>query len=1121
MVQMTVQNTQMIRQQDDSLWYKDAIIYQTHVRAFSDSNADGKGDFCGLTERLDYLQDLGVTALWLLPFYPSPLRDDGYDIADYTSIHPDYGTLDDFRVFLRESQRRGLRVITELVINHTSDQHVWFQRSRRAQPGSRWRDFYVWSDTPEKYKDARIIFKDFESSNWTWDPVANAYYWHRFFSHQPDLNYDNPEVHDAVLEAMDFWLEMGVDGLRLDAIPYLYEREGTICENLPQTHAFLKKLRTHVDQEFENRMLLAEANQWPEDAVAYFGEGDECHMSFHFPVMPRLFMAVRMEDNFPIVDILQQTPPIPENCQWATFLRNHDELTLEMVTDEERDYMYRTYARDPRARINLGIRRRLAPLLENDRRRIELLNGLLFSLPGSPVIYYGDEIGMGDNIYLGDRNGVRTPMQWSIDRNAGFSRANPQRLYLPPIVDPEYHYEAVNVELQQNNPHSLLWWMKRHIALCKRFQAFSRGSLEFLDTENSKILAFVRRCRNETILVVANLSRLPQYVLLDLSEFAGQVPVELSGRAEFPPIEAVPYHLTLGPHAFHWFSLELQQVEEPAPVVVPEERVPALTIIGPWKDIFRGQAKAALERVLPGYLGRQQWFDGRNRTVRSATITDAIPISETAYVTLVQVEYVEGLPETVVLPLTFAIGEQAYDVQRDLPQAIVARLQRQKKSEEGVLYDAMWDGSFPEALLEAIERERRFRGAAGQLLGSSTRALQEIQGQSEEVGEPSVLEAGQRSTSVVYGRQFILRLFRRLDAGVNPDLEIGRFLTERASFEKVPPVAGALEYRWNHDEPATLAVLHGFVPRQSDAWQYTLNVLGRYFEQVLTQPGEAGLEAPPLPKRTLLNLTRKDVPELANEMIGTYLEQAQILGERTAELHLALASDAEDPNFAPEPFSALYQRPLYQSIRNLIRRTFRLLRWRRNQIPETARENAREVLEREVEVLKHLHPLLDRRMTATRIRCHGNYHLEQVLYTGKDFAITDFEGEPMHSISYRRQKRSALKDVASMLYSFQSAAYTVLFDQETRGMVQAEGLAVLEKWTRFWYLWVGATFLRTYLQVASGASFLPQTRDDLRVLLHVYLMEEAAEDLNNGLNNRLDLVQIPLRSILQLMDTQT
>ena len=527
---------------DDTLWYKDAIIYEIHIRAFSDSQGDGMGDFLGLTEKLDYLEDLGVTALWLLPFYPSPLKDDGYDISDYTSIQPVFGNMHDFKTLVDEAHERGLRVITELVLNHTSDRHYWFQRARRAAAGSQWRDFYVWSDTAEKYQDARIIFKDSEYSNWSWDHVAKAYYWHRFYSHQPDLNYNNPAVRRAILRVIDFWLKLGVDGLRADAVPYLYERDGTNCENLPETHVFLKELRKHVDGKFKNRMLLAEANQWPEDAVEYLSDGDEFHMAFHFPLMPRMFMAIRMEDRFPLIDILQETPAIPETCQWAIFLRNHDELTLEMVTDEERDYMYRTYASDPAARLNLGIRRRLAPLLNNDRKKIELMNGLLFSLPGTPVIYYGDEIGMGDNFYLGDRNGVRTPMQWSPDRNAGFSQANPQRLYLPPIIDPEYHYESINVENQQNNPDSLLWWMKRTIALRKRFKAFGRGSLEFLQPKNRKVLVFLRRYQDENILVVANLSHAAQQTQLDLAEFQGRVPVELFGRTEFAPIGDGQYY---------------------------------------------------------------------------------------------------------------------------------------------------------------------------------------------------------------------------------------------------------------------------------------------------------------------------------------------------------------------------------------------------------------------------------------------------------------------------------------------------------------------------------------------------------------------------------------------------
>src|SRR5438270_362072 len=609
--------------EDDPLWYKDAIIYELHVRAFYDSNDDGIGDFVGLTQKLDYLQDLGITAVWLLPFYPSPLKDDGYDIADYTNVHPSYGTLHDFKAFLREAHRRGIRVISELVLNHTSDQHAWFQRARRARPGSLARSFYVWNNTNDKYKDARIIFKDFESSNWTWDPVANQYYWHRFYHHQPDLNFESADVRRSLLALVNSWLAMGVDGMRLDAVPYLYEQEGTNCENLPETHQFLKQLRKQIDGRFRNRMLLAEANQWPEDAIAYFGSGDECHMAFHFPVMPRMFMALRMEDRFPIIDILAQTPAIPELSQWALFLRNHDELTLEMVTDEERDYMYRTYTRDREARINLGIRHRLAPLLGNNRRRIELMNGLLFSLPGTPVIYYGDEIGMGDNIFLGDRNGVRTPMQWNSDRNAGFSRANRQRLYLPVITDPEYHYETVNVEAQQGNPHSIFSWTKRLIALRKRHRAFGRGNLELLRPENRKVLAYVRAYESEQILCIANLSRFLQAVELDLSKWKGLVPVELFSGNEKPPIGHNPYFLTLGPHAFYWFAMQPRPTPsmssdgaQPAAATPPE-----LRIVGEWTAALEVAAtKERLESILLRYFPQRRWFAGKARRVKTATI---------------------------------------------------------------------------------------------------------------------------------------------------------------------------------------------------------------------------------------------------------------------------------------------------------------------------------------------------------------------------------------------------------------------------------------------------------------------------------------------------------------------
>ncbi len=701
----------------DPLWYKDAVIYQLHVRSFYDSDGDGSGDFRGLTQKLDYLQDLGVTAVWLLPFYPSPLKDDGYDIADYTEIHKSYGTMRNFRQFIRAAHARGLRVITELVINHTSDQHPWFQRARHANPGSPERDYYVWSDTPEKYQDARIIFKDFEVSNWSWDPVAKAYYWHRFYSHQPDLNFDNPRVQRSVFELLEYWLDLGVDGLRLDAVPYLYEREGTNCENLPETHAFLKALRARVDKLFDDRMLLAEANQWPEDAIAYFGDGDECHTAFHFPVMPRLFMAIHMEDRFPIVDILQQTPAIPDECQWLIFLRNHDELTLEMVTDDERDYMYRVYAHDRQARINLGIRRRLAPLLSNNRRKIELMNGLLCSLPGTPVIYYGDEIGMGDNIYLGDRHGVRTPMQWSPDRNAGFSDANPQRLYSPVIIDSEYLFETINVETQQKNPHSLLWWMKRLIALRQNYAALRRGTIEILSPENAKILAFTRDYHDESVLVVANLSRFVQFIELDLSRVAGRRPVEMFGQTPFPVIGKSPYILTLGPHAFYWFSLEHEEAEAVVATDVDGEST-RLAVAGGWQDLVAGRPKRQFETLLRKELRRQRWFGTHARRIQALQICDAIPLGRQANrsapgLFVLRADYTDGEPENYVLTLATAWGQEQIErvVTGSLP-AVMLSVQKSATKEPGIFYDATLDRAAATALLDLMMHRRRFKGRA-------------------------------------------------------------------------------------------------------------------------------------------------------------------------------------------------------------------------------------------------------------------------------------------------------------------------------------------------------------------------------------------------------------------------
>jgi maltose alpha-D-glucosyltransferase/alpha-amylase len=1107
--------------EDDPLWYKDAIIYELHVRAFSDSDGDGVGDFPGLIEKLDYLQDLGVTAIWLLPFYPSPLRDDGYDISDYTDILPAYGTMRDFRIFVQEAHRRGLRVITELVINHTSDQHPWFQRARREKPGSRWWKFYVWSDTPEKYKEARIIFNDFETSNWAWDNVAKAYYWHRFYSHQPDLNYDTPLVRKAILNVLDFWLLLGVDGLRVDAVPYIYEREGTSCENLPETHAFLKELRKHIDEKFKNRMLLAEANQWPEDAVAYFGDGDEFHMAFHFPLMPRLFMATRMEDRFPIIDILEQTPPIPESCQWAIFLRNHDELTLEMVTDEERDYMYRVYAHDPAARLNLGIRRRLAPLLSRDRKKIELINGLLFSLPGAPVIYYGDEIGMGDNFYLGDRNGVRTPMQWSPERNAGFSRANPQRLYLPPIVDPEYHYEVVNVENQQNNPDSLLWWMKRIIALRKRFKAFGRGSLEFLYPENRKVLAFLRRYHDESILVVANLSRAAQQAHLDLAEFRGRVPVELFGGSEFAPISEGPYYITLSSYAFYWFSLEPERAGSLRPRPLPSETIAATpTIAKRGEELFEKENWSALEAVLPDYIRGRRWFRGKALHIQSSEIQDVVPMrfaDSVAYFVLIQLDYTEGEPETYALPLAIASVEQTDHIMNDYPHAVIAYLKTKGKDDgsESLLYDALVDKGFCNALLGAIGRHRRFKGESGEISALPTRVFRIARGPTKVPLESAPLRAEQSNTSVVYGNQLILKLFRRVEDGVNPELDVGRFLTEKALFAHIPPVAGALEYHRRHGKPMSLAILQGFVANEGDAWHYTIDSLGRYFERVLTHPT---VQVPFIPRKHLLYLS-KEPPPLAQETIGPYLASARLLGERTAELHLALASAPDDPGFAPEPFSTMHQNAVYHAMRSLAIRNLRLLRQRLEELPEEAKEDALKILDLEKDLVEHFELVRRRRIRASRIRCHGDYHLGQVLYTGKDFVIIDFEGEPARPLGERLLKRSPLRDVAGMIRSFHYAIHTTLLRQASTKL-RPEDLPMLEQWGQLWYVWVSATFLTSYLTAVAPARLLPEDPEELKILLDAYLLEKAVYELGYEINNRPDWVKVPLQGILQLLEVE-
>ncbi|RPI27451.1 MAG: maltose alpha-D-glucosyltransferase [Acidobacteria bacterium] len=1099
----------------DSHWCKDAIIYELHVRAFYDSNGDGIGDFAGLTQKLDYLQDLGITAIWLLPFYPSPLRDDGYDIAEYKDVHQSYGTLRDFKQFLKEAHARGLRVITELVVNHTSDQHPWFQRARRAKPGTSYRDFYVWTNDPTRFSETRIIFKDFESSNWTWDPVAGAYYWHRFYSHQPDLNYDNPAVHKAVFNTLDFWLDMGVDGMRLDAIPYLYEREGTNCENLPETHAFLKKLRAHMDAKYGDRMLLGEANQWPEDSAAYFGNGDECHMAFHFPLMPRLFMAIRTEDRFPIIDILDQTPAIPDSAQWALFLRNHDELTLEMVTDEERDYMYRVYASDPQARINLGIRRRLAPLLGNHRRKIELMKGLLFSLPGTPVLYYGDEIGMGDNIYLGDRNGVRTPMQWGPDRNAGFSRTNPQRLYLPVIIDPEYHHESINVEAQQSNPHSLLWWTKRMIGFRKRSKAFGRGSIQFLYPVNPKVLAFVRQYENETVLVLANLSRFVQCAQLDLSAFEGKNLVEVLSQNVFPPVVDHPYFFTLGPHDFFWFSVRHVRDEIG---LTSRTQIPILPEARSWKEVLEGRQRSSLESVLPEYLGTRRWFGGKARKIRAARIDDVVtfPYNDSqAYLCFILVEYIQGDAETYLLPLNFAEGERAREITRTNPQIVLARFPgRQPGDGETVVYDPLFEPQFATALLSFMHAKRSIRGNAGGLEGWTSRQAKRL-AESANGLEPYAVGAEQSNTSIVYGDEFILKVFRRLEPGINPDLELGRFLTDRG-FEHVPQVAGAIEYVRHGGQSTSLGILQTYVPNQGDAWEYTLEVLKRYFERVLAKSAQER-EKMAGPDGHLFSLLHGEIPREKQEIVGTYLESARILGQRTGEMHVALASEKEDPEFAPEPYTTLSQRSLFQSLRSLSTQVLDLLRSRLSYLPESIRGEAQALAQDAERIVDTFKSLLEQKINAARIRIHGDYHLGQVLYTGKDFVIIDFEGEPARPLGERRLKRSPLRDVAGMLRSFDYAVHNALRVQQANGLIRSEDVALLEPLAELWNTWVSVAFLKSYLDVASQGGFLPDNADDLELLLKVFVLEKAIYELGYELNNRPDWVSIPLRGIRELI----
>jgi maltose alpha-D-glucosyltransferase / alpha-amylase len=1097
---------------DNLLWYRNAIIYQMHVRSFCDSDADGIGDFNGLISKLDYLEELGVTAIWLLPFYPSPLKDDGYDIADYTAVNPVYGSIDDARRFIAIAHRRQIRVITELVINHTSDQHPWFQRARRAPKDSPERNFYVWSDTPEKYAGVRIIFKDFEPSNWSFDHLAGQYYWHRFFNHQPDLNFDNPQVHAAVLDVCDFWMSAGVDGVRLDAIPYLYEREGTSCENLPETHAFLKKLRKHVDTHWPGRILLAEANQWPDEASAYFGsgDGDECQMNFHFPLMPRLFMSLRMEDRYPIIDILEQTPPIPATAQWAMFLRNHDELTLEMVTDEERDYMWRVYAADPAARINLGIRRRLAPLLDNNRRKIELMNALLFSMPGTPVLYYGDEIGMGDNIFLGDRNGVRTPMQWSTDRNAGFSRANPQRVYLPIIIDPEYHYETINVEAQSANPSSLLWWMRRLIALRKNHSVFGDGEIKFLNPTNAKILAFIRRDEQENILVIANLSRFAQPVELDLSEYRGAKPMEMFGNVHFPAVpETGQYTLSMGPHGFFWFNLRPAEMAATSYLTVP-----TITIDSDGESaLHAGVLDRAIELRLPFLLPHRRWFVSKAKTIRVTRIVGRIPIAPHQELFLINVEFDEGEPEIYALPLSIK-AEVPPEVEQTAFLHAIDSAQKRWTVTDGLL-----DPEFARLLLRIALEGREINSTGlrltGRLIAGNSAPLPDLTTLTEKLPE-----AEQSNSNVIFGDQMIFKLYRRIGEGTNPELEVGEHLTAKAHFPNTAPLIAAIELHGvrGNATPRTLAVVLTFIPNQGDAWHTFLDHAHRYFEALgALTPDQFAALCMPDDKGCAGN--DSEPPEPIQTLIGAPLGLARLLGQRTAEMHAAMADDRNDFAFSPEPYTAGYQRSLFQSMRNTCRNANHALSRNLSSLKGETREMADWLLKNEAVVLAAFRKLTSLPVRIPRIRIHGDYHLGQVLWTGKDFIIIDFEGEPLKSIGERRLKRSPMRDVAGMIRSFDYAASTSL--RRHKELTSSDGNRGdrERRGANIWSAWLSREFVRDYtLRLrALRPDLVSPDLADAELVLRCWVLEKALYEIGYELNSRPDWVDIPLRATISIL----
>ncbi len=1088
----------------DPLWFKDAVFYELSVRAFYDSNGDGIGDFPGLIQKLDYLEDLGVNTLWLLPFYPSPLKDDGFDVTEYCDIHPDYGTLPDFKLFLKEAHNRGIRVIIELILNHTSDQHIWFQKSRTARAGSRYKDYYVWSDTPDKYEEARIMFIDEETSNWSWDNQAKAYYWHRFYRHQPELNFDNPEVQLEMIKVVDFWMKMGVDGFRLPSVPFLFEEEGTNCENLPQTHAFLKRLRAHIDKHYKDRVLIAEANLWPEDAAAYFGEGQECHMNFNYPLMPRLFLGLRTEDSYPIIDIIEQTPITPPNSQWALFLRNHDEIGLEMVTEEEKDFLFKAYATDSNSKHNIGIRRRLAPLLNNDRRKIELLYTILFSLPGTPVLYYGDEIGMGDNIYLGDRYGVRTPMQWNMNLNAGFSEANPQKLYLPVITDPVYRYESVNAATHDENPSSLMWWIRNVLSMRKRLNVFGRGDMKFIESSNAKVLCFLRTYEKHRIIVVANLSQFSQATILDFSAFKDCDITEVFSQNRFISVTEGEYPITIGPYGYFWFQVDATEKKEPTN---SGGELQLLRTDVSWEKIFNNynEIRVFERKIFQPFMRKCRWFGGKARIISKLSVHKVIPLKvegDTHFLVIIEVHYVQRLPDLYFLPLCFVPSEGIFDKVEYTAQSVVCRAEIQGKA--GFVIDSSYDRSFRDFLFASMDRKTRIKEDDGVLeFNSSVFAKLNA-----DTIESKILKADQSNTAIIYNDQYFFKFYRKLEKEINPDLEIVRFLSENTSFKNSPKYAGSIEFHDNEGKTIVFGLLQEKVENQGDAWNVVIDSVGRFYERVIVRAKKEKL--PKLINRSSIKF--EEAPEVIQEFIGRgFYERVVRLGQRTAEMHLALASDSTNPAFIPEYFTSNYQRSLYSSLRKLVKDRFKLLENSLDKLNDETKALAKKVLELESSILECFSEIYQVRINAIKTRIHGDYHLGQVLFTGKDFVIIDFEGEPGFSFSERRLKKNPLKDVAGMMRSFHYAAYgKILLNENYR----EKDLEVLGEWADQWQHYTSRFYFGAYMERMGMGKEL--SKED-EILIRTYLIEKAVYELGYELNSRPDWANIPLRGIYYLM----